>query len=279
MVHVHTYISPMFQGAGGRKRKATDSPASKKKEPPQKQRPIVHPRFKPGGSGANHTARMMVQPSTPMEIDLIKKQDENESKSSATTSASPGAGAPGTGGGQYNCSICGFSASRINVIILHNKTHTYGMRIYASHAGAKSNRSVIHSCVSVPAKRQVAPNRDQPRLPQSQRRREAEDPQLKPPNLLLGHRRQRRAGEGGARRQQVALWPLSPKRQLRRLLRPHLLGVVVGRRMRLRLRQQRRKSFPRRAARPREEGGGSRRRRRRRRRNPGKPLRRLRKRR
>ena len=111
--------------AGGRKRKATDSPASKKKEPPQKQRPIVHPRFKPGGSGADHTVRMMVQPSTPMEIDAIKRQDENESaksKSSVTTSASPGgAGTPGTGGGQYNCTKCPFSASRLNVFILHNK--------------------------------------------------------------------------------------------------------------------------------------------------------------
>ena len=118
-----------FQGAGGRKRKATDSPASKKKEPPQKQRPIVHPRFKPGGSGADHTVRMMVQPSTPMEIDAIKKQDESESaksKSSVTTSASPGAGTPGTGGGQYNCSTCGFSASRLNVIILHNKMCRFG---------------------------------------------------------------------------------------------------------------------------------------------------------
>jgi len=133
------------QGAGGRKRKATDSPASKKKEPPQKQRPIVHPRFKPGGSGANHTARMMVQPSTPMEIDLIKKQDENESKSSATTSASPGAGAPGTGGGQYNCSICGFSASRINVIILHNKTHTAGEK-----AGGAQSRSASTPAKSTP---------------------------------------------------------------------------------------------------------------------------------
>merc|ERR1719422_1000222 len=107
------------QAAGGRKRKATDSPASKKKEPPQKQRPIVHPRFKPGGSGADHTVRMMVQPSTPMEIDAIKKQDESESaKSKSATSASPGAGAPGTGGGQYNCSVCGVSASRLNVFIL-----------------------------------------------------------------------------------------------------------------------------------------------------------------
>ena len=118
-----------FPAAGGRKRKATDSPASKKKEPPQKQRPIVHPRFKPGGSGADHTVRMMVQPSTPMEIDAIKKQDESESaKSKSATSASPGAGTPGTGGGQYNCSVCGVSASRLNVFILMCKCR-YGFCI------------------------------------------------------------------------------------------------------------------------------------------------------
>ena len=119
----------IVQAAGGRKRKATDSPASKKKEPPQKQRPIVHPRFKPGGSGADHTVRMMVQPSTPMEIDLIKKQDESESaKSKSSTSASPGVGTPGTGGGQYNCSACGVSASRLNVFILMCKCR-YGFCI------------------------------------------------------------------------------------------------------------------------------------------------------
>ena len=116
----------IFPGGGGRKRKATDSPASKK-EPPQKQRPIVHPRFKPGGSGTDHTVRMMVQPSTPMEIDLIKKQDEKESvknkSSAAATPGSPGGASMGGGGSQYNCSICGFSATRLNVIILHNKTH------------------------------------------------------------------------------------------------------------------------------------------------------------
>lgn len=92
------------------KRKGTSSPVSgstpKKKAKEDKNtpsRPISHPRFKPGGE--QHQVRIMQQPSTPYHLDLQKKE---ESKAASQ--------------GNYTCQKCPFSASRLNVIILHNKT-------------------------------------------------------------------------------------------------------------------------------------------------------------
>ncbi len=67
-------------------------------------RPISHPRFKPGAS-EQHQVRIMQQPSTPYHLDLQKKE-ENKAASS-----------------QYKCHMCGFEASRLNVLILHTKSH------------------------------------------------------------------------------------------------------------------------------------------------------------
>lgn len=88
-------------GAGNKKATTT------KQQPP---RPIVHPRFRPGGGGAEnqHQVKIMQQPSTPYHLDLQMKQEK-------TAAAAPGA---------YTCHICGFTASRLNVIVLHNKSHS-----------------------------------------------------------------------------------------------------------------------------------------------------------
>ena len=93
------------------KRKSTSSAKSsptKKAKPEAKsepRRPISHPRFKPGGE--QHQVRIMQQPSTPYHLDLQKKE---ESKAASSQ-------------GNYTCQTCGFSASRLNVFILHSKTH------------------------------------------------------------------------------------------------------------------------------------------------------------
>jgi hypothetical protein len=79
----------------------------------------VHPRFKPGGSASDHQVKVMLQPSTPYHLDLIKADEKDKESSAATPSAAGGPDAS-----KYNCSICGFSTSRQNVIVLHNKTHT-----------------------------------------------------------------------------------------------------------------------------------------------------------
>ena len=104
-----------------KKRKADSSPAKKtpaaggkkKKEAekaPAPARPIVHPRFKEGG-GSDHQVKILPQPSAPYHIDLQMKQDKMTSAASNS----------------YTCSICGFTATRINVIVLHNKSHRYGL--------------------------------------------------------------------------------------------------------------------------------------------------------
>ena len=95
-------------GAGGKRKGNTSSNATPTSSPKKQRkasptRPISHPRFRPGGE--QHSVRIMQQPSTPVHLDLLKKE---ESKAAS----SPGA---------YTCQICGNSASRINVIMMCTK--------------------------------------------------------------------------------------------------------------------------------------------------------------
>ena len=70
-------------------------------------RPISHPRFKPGGE--QHNVRILEQPTSSMHLDLQKKE---ESKAASANSG-------------MKCSLCDFTATRINVLIMHTKTHRY----------------------------------------------------------------------------------------------------------------------------------------------------------
>jgi len=69
-------------------------------------RPISHPRFKPGGE--QHNVRILEQPTSSMHLDLQKKE---ESKAASANSG-------------MKCSLCDFTATRINVLIMHTKTHS-----------------------------------------------------------------------------------------------------------------------------------------------------------
>lgn len=62
-----------------------------------------------------------MQPSTPYHLDLVSKQDAADSEKEANKSKDQ----KDKG---YTCHICGFSASRLNVIVLHNKTHRWRER-------------------------------------------------------------------------------------------------------------------------------------------------------
>ena len=64
-------------------------------------------------------------PRGPVDLDLIKSQDEKDERDKNVISSSPGNGTGGGGGGAYKCHICGLSASRLNVIVLHQKTCKY----------------------------------------------------------------------------------------------------------------------------------------------------------
>lgn len=100
---------------GGRKRKASSSNAAssspKKRGGPASggggggQRPIVHPRFRAGGSGSDHQVKILPQPSAPYHLDLQMKQEKTVPSNA------------------YSCYVCGFSATRLNVIVLHQKSH------------------------------------------------------------------------------------------------------------------------------------------------------------
>ena len=91
------------------------------------QRPIVNPRFRAGGGGSDHQIKIMYQPSTPYHLDLQKKEELAKQKTgSPATAISAGAvgGSPGGGLGSptpYKCHICGFAATRLNVIIACQK--------------------------------------------------------------------------------------------------------------------------------------------------------------
>ena len=66
-------------------------------------KPITHPRFI---GRSDHTVRILTQPSTPYHID--------------TNARSPSQPMPP----KYNCHMCDFAATRLNVIVLHNKSHS-----------------------------------------------------------------------------------------------------------------------------------------------------------
>jgi len=70
---------------------------------PTTPKPITHPRFI---GRSDHTVRILTQPSTPYHID--------------TNDKSPSQPLPP----KYNCHMCDFAATRINVIVLHNKSHS-----------------------------------------------------------------------------------------------------------------------------------------------------------
>ena len=80
------------------RKKSTDS-ASSRTTP---SRPIVHPRFREGGGGSDHQVKILLQPSAPQHLDLLVKQEKV---------AAPNA---------YTCQLCDFTATRLNVIVLHH---------------------------------------------------------------------------------------------------------------------------------------------------------------
>merc|ERR1712029_713271 len=118
-------------GAGGKRKGNTSSNATPTSSPKKQRkasptRPISHPRFRPGGE--QHSVRIMQQPSTPVHLDLLKKE---ESKAAS----SPGA---------YTCQICGNSASRINVIKMCNEK--------AKNSKAAGNSKATNSPKATPKK-------------------------------------------------------------------------------------------------------------------------------
>ena len=80
--------------------------AEKPKTPPK----ITHPRFL---QGSDHKVRILAPPSTPYHIDTESKHE-------------PKILTP-----NYKCHMCDFAASRLNVIVLHSKTHSASKISYA----------------------------------------------------------------------------------------------------------------------------------------------------
>ena len=97
---------------GATSQTSAGSPNKKKAKAKSPPRPISHPRFKPGGE--QHQVRIMQQPSTPYHLDLQKKE-ETKTNNSTGASNTPG----------FKCQFCDFACSRMNVLILHQKTHRY----------------------------------------------------------------------------------------------------------------------------------------------------------
>ncbi len=126
-----------------RKRKGGDNDSSgtprakKDKKDATPNRKIVHPRFVKGGA-SDHQVRMMLQPSTPYHLDLLKSQEAKDNSPSSSTAGlvgssstprgaagSPAAAAAASSSAKFNCHICGFAANRLNVFMMHSKTHRY----------------------------------------------------------------------------------------------------------------------------------------------------------
>merc|ERR1711981_148370 len=99
----------------------TTTPKSRKKGDATKTppRPIIHPRFREGGGGSDHQVKILPQPSAPIDLDLQVKQEK---------AVTPNA---------YTCQLCDFSATRLNVIVLHQKSHSEPAKLpVANNRGA-----------------------------------------------------------------------------------------------------------------------------------------------
>ena len=102
-------------------------------------KPITHPRFT---HGSDHQVRILTQPSTPYHIDT---QGSTEPKVLIPN---------------YRCPMCDFAASRLNVIVLHSKTHSASKVSYAPKTEArplKAERAKAESSGSSPAKKRERP--------------------------------------------------------------------------------------------------------------------------
>ena len=95
----------------------------KREQSPQSEtRPkITHPRFLKGGS--DHEVRILTQASSP----FVFNTDLEFGKSSESTLL-------------YRCPMCDFSASRVNVVVLHSKSHSQTQVIYTSFVKKKTRR-------------------------------------------------------------------------------------------------------------------------------------------
>ena len=82
----------------------------KKTEKPKTPPKITHPRFL---QGSDHKVRILAQPSTPYHIDTESKVEPKNIIPN------------------YRCHMCDFAASRLNVIVLHSKSHSASKISYA----------------------------------------------------------------------------------------------------------------------------------------------------
>jgi hypothetical protein len=89
--------------------KAKNSGATKTKTPSAKSVAESSP---VGGKGVEHKVRILAQPATPYHLDVQSRGGGGASKSAESSPAG------------YTCHICGFAATRLNVIVLHSKTHS-----------------------------------------------------------------------------------------------------------------------------------------------------------
>jgi len=135
---------------GGRKRAAatpsTASPSKKGRRGASPQRPIVHPRFRAGGGGSDHQVKIMHQPSTPYHLDLQKKEEAKQKGVANSPAGGGGTGSgAGQGGGGYTCQFCGFTATRLNVILMCQKSCAAKGKLTGSSGQAKAGGSSLVS--------------------------------------------------------------------------------------------------------------------------------------
>lgn len=117
------------KSAGGASSPAIGSPkkkANKSKSPP---REISHPRFKPGGE--QHQVRIMQQPSTPYHLDLQKKEEDKTNNPQASDG--------------LKCNFCSFTTTRMNVLIMHTKSHSEPAKSALPASAARSSPTASKS--------------------------------------------------------------------------------------------------------------------------------------
>jgi len=102
--------------------KSTESSKKSKKTSENKTpvRPITHPRFL---QGSDHQVRILAPPSTPFHLDSLS--------AAVSSPLTP----------NYRCPVCDFVASRLNVIVLHSKTHSASKVSYAVKNVENSTKS------------------------------------------------------------------------------------------------------------------------------------------
>jgi len=138
--------------------------SKKKPEPsPKTKTPkITHPRFLKGGS--DHKVRIMAQPSTPFHFDTNFSSLDDSVKQSPI----------------YNCPMCEFTASRVNVVVMHTKSHSNSKISFAVSSAQRTPNRPPPTAVSTSSNKVKSIKAKEDKSPSSTKKKSNDEKQITP---------------------------------------------------------------------------------------------------